>query len=231
MKAVILCAGNGERLKPLTETIPKPLILIKNKPILHYIFSSLPQSINEVFLVIQEKHHSLFDDFLEKNNFTKNVKIIHQDISKIGTYFALISAKIFLEKEDIFLVLNGDDIFLEKDIEKIINIPSPTYGISFKKLDKRYRTCDLDEENNKIISFRKQREDEYDKELPCFSGVFTLDKNFFNYEPVFYENQEAGIPHTLFKNNKNVSYLILEKWYQINNFEDLESVKNELIRK
>lgn len=229
MKAVILCAGNGERLKPLTETIPKPLIEINNKPILYYIFSSLPELIEEVFLVIQEKHSVYFNEFLKNNNLNKKVKIIYQDTKDKGTYFALLSAKDYLDKEENFLVLNGDDIFLKEDVEKIIKIPSPVYGLSFKKLDKRYRTCELDELSKKIISFRRQNEDEYGKELPCFSGIFTLNKDFFNYTPVFYENMEAGIPHTLFANNKNVSYLVLKKWYQINNFEDLAFIKNELL--
>lgn len=228
MKAVILCAGNGERLRPITKTIPKPLIEINNKPILYYIFSSLPEVIDEVLLVIQKRHSFLFNNFLKNNLFNKKIKFVYQDIKNTGTYFALLSARKYLDKGDKFLVLNGDDIFLKEDIEKIIEVPSPVYGISFKKLDKRYRTCELDIMNKKIISFRKQKEDEYGKELPCFSGVFTLDRDFFTYAPVFYENKEAGIPHTLFENNKNVSYLILKKWFQINNFEDLDLVRKDL---
>lgn len=231
MKSVILCAGNGERLRPLTDMVPKPLIEINNKPILYYIFESLPKLIDEVFLVIQQKHIDYFNNFLKNYLPNKKVKLIYQDINNFGTYFALLSAKNYLKNEESFLVLNGDDIFLKKDIEEIIKLPSPVYGISFKKLDKRYRTCELDQVNRKIVSFRKQYESEYVKELPCFSGIFTLNKDFFTYKPVFYENKEAGIPHTLFANNKNVSYFILEKWYQINNFTDLDFVKNELDKK
>ena len=222
MKAVILCAGEGERLKPLTETIPKPLILIGNNPILYYILSSIPKDVRDVFIVIQDKHLRLFKNFLDNYNFDFKVKIIIQDLNKKGTYFALMVATDFLKKEDKFLVLNGDDIFLKEDIEKIIKMPAPTYGIIFKKLDKRYRTCDLDEKNKKIISFRKQKEEEYNKNIPCFSGVFTLTNNFLSYEPVYYEQGEAGIPHTLFANTSNVSFVILKEWLQINTLEDLK---------
>ena len=38
---VILCGGKGERLKPLTDGLPKPLIKIKGKPILNYLISIL----------------------------------------------------------------------------------------------------------------------------------------------------------------------------------------------
>jgi NDP-sugar pyrophosphorylase family protein len=225
MKAVILCAGEGERLKPLTEITPKPLILINNKPILSYILDSLPNEINEVFIIIQKRHSDLFGDFLKTINSNIKINLLYQDINKKGTYFALMTAKEYLMDEDKFLVLNGDDIFLKDDLEKLIKIPAPTYGLSYKKLNKRYRTCDLDEINNKIISFRKQKESEEGKELPCFSGAFTLTKDFFSYSPVYYDGSEAGIPHTLFENRKDVSYLILKEWLQINTIEDLDNAK------
>ena len=41
MNVIILAGGKGERLKPLTITIPKPMILVKDKPILWYIFKQL----------------------------------------------------------------------------------------------------------------------------------------------------------------------------------------------
>ena len=39
MQIVILCGGKGERLKPLTESLPKPLVEIKGHPILYYLVS------------------------------------------------------------------------------------------------------------------------------------------------------------------------------------------------
>lgn len=229
MKAIILCAGDGERLKPITEIIPKPLILINNKPILSYILLSLPSQIDQVFIIIKKKHEDLFNEYLKNINIKANIKLLFQDKNKKGTYFALMTAKDFLLNEDKFLVLNGDDIFLKDDIENLIKIDSPAYGLSYKKLASRYRTCDLDEKNKKIISFRRQNESEHDKELPCFSGSFTLTNDFLSYEPVYYEQGEAGIPHTLFANTSDVSYVILKEWLQINTIEDLEIAKKFLV--
>ncbi len=222
MKAIILCAGDGERLKPLTETIPKPLILINDKPILFYILFSLPNKIDEVFIIIKEKHKNLFEQFLVDFKINLNIKFLFQDEKEKGTYFALMTARDFLINEDKFLVLNGDDIFLKEDIENLVKMPSPAYGLSYKRLDKRYRTCDLNTKNNKILSFRKQTESEINKELPCFSGFFTLTSDFLKYKPVYYEQGEAGIPHTLFANCNDVSYIILKEWLQINTKEDLK---------
>ena len=52
MKAIILCAGRGTRLQPLTDTVPKTLLTVKNKPILQHILENLPDQIDEVFLVV-----------------------------------------------------------------------------------------------------------------------------------------------------------------------------------
>ncbi len=230
MKAVILCAGEGERLKPLTELTPKPLIQINNNPILSYILDSLPSDINEVFIIIQKRHNDLFVDFLKTINTNIKINLLFQDTDNKGTYFALMTVKEYLKEEDKFLVLNGDDIFLKDDLEKLIKIPAPTYGLSYKKLNKRYRTCDLDQVNNKIVSFRKQKESEEGKELPCFSGAFTLTKDFLSYSPVYYDGSEAGIPHTLFENSNDVSYLILKEWLQINTLEDLNIAQKYLTK-
>ncbi|MEI7810213.1 MAG: NDP-sugar synthase [bacterium] len=231
MKAVILCAGEGTRLKPATETIPKPLLLINNKPILGYIFDSLPEDITEVYLIIQEKHKHLFEEFL--NTIKIKVNILFQDKEKNGSYFALDTARDFLINEDKFLVLNGDDIFLKEDLTELVKLDAPAYGLSMKKLDGRYRTCDLDYVNKKIISFRMQNEEEKGKDIPCFSGAFTLNKDFFSYVPVYIHTTnsregEAGIPHTLFNSNKQVSFFILNEWLQINTKEDFEFAQQVL---
>jgi hypothetical protein len=61
-----------------------------------------------------------------------------------------------------------------------------------------------------------------------FSGALTLTGDFFVYKPTFYEQKEAGLPHTLFKNNKQVSYIILKRWIQINDEKDLIKAPNLL---
>ncbi|MEI6580897.1 MAG: NDP-sugar synthase [bacterium] len=226
MKAVILCAGDGNRLKPATENIPKPLLLV-GRPILFYIFNSLPDKVDEVFLIIQEKHKILFRKFLEDNNIKIKVNILFQDKEKKGTYFALITAKDYLAKEDAFLVLNGDDIFLKEDLENLVKSCVPVYGLGYKKMNKRYRTCDLDLEKKRILSFRMQTDQEIEKEMPCFSGAFVLIKDFFDYKPVYTEG-EAGIPHTLFGSGAKVYYVLLRKWFQINTPEDFSIAQKDL---
>ena len=65
MQAVILAAGVGKRLKPLTDDLPKPMVRVNGRPILEYTLSILPKEIDEVILIVgylKEKIIEYFGD-------------------------------------------------------------------------------------------------------------------------------------------------------------------------
>ena len=60
MNTIILCGGKGERLRPLTLNIPKPMVEVKGKPILWYIIKQLEQfELGEIFLAVGYKSSSI----------------------------------------------------------------------------------------------------------------------------------------------------------------------------
>lgn len=106
LDVIILCGGKGERLRPITETIPKPMVEIKSKPILFYILSYLKsQGIKKVFAATGYKHE-VVNDYIKtleiemyiKTIFSGDVDII-QRIKDAGK-----------EISGDFLVLYGDTI-------------------------------------------------------------------------------------------------------------------------
>ena len=118
LNAFILSAGLGERLKPVTEHIPKPLIPILGKPILEIILekvSALP--VNKIGINLHHKREEI-EDWIERSAFRGKVEIFREDYV-IGTGGALKNAEGLL-KDHTFLVHNSD-ILSDIDLENIIN--------------------------------------------------------------------------------------------------------------
>tara|TARA_B100000609_G_scaffold196759_2_gene192686 strand:+ start:232 stop:951 length:720 start_codon:yes stop_codon:yes gene_type:complete len=73
---VILCGGMGMRLRPLTNNIPKPLINIKNKPILYYIIKHLKKYQCDDFIIAAGYKSKKICDYMKNNFKSLNYKII-----------------------------------------------------------------------------------------------------------------------------------------------------------
>lgn len=122
-QSFIFAAGRGERMRPLTDTIPKPLVKIKNKSIIDYIIEKLDK-INEIQKIIVNGFY-LADEIEKHLKKLNNPKIIFsRETSKIETGGGLLYAmknKIFDQNQPILLI-NGDILWqdsLQSDIKKL----------------------------------------------------------------------------------------------------------------
>jgi glucose-1-phosphate thymidylyltransferase len=114
-KAVILAAGEGKRLRPFTETMPKVMLPVANKPLLEYVLDAVRKSgIDEVIVVVGYKKEVIMEYFKEY----KDIKITYvtQD-RQLGTAHALLQAKQHIK--DSFIVLAGDNII---DSDSIVTL-------------------------------------------------------------------------------------------------------------
>ena len=115
MKAVILAAGKGTRMLPLTEDKPKVLIEIDGKPFLWYLLENLRKAgITEYGIVVSYKKEKV-KEFLEKYKITAT--LINQP-EPLGTGDAVTQAKSFCGKED-FLVVHGDNLYSIEDLKAV----------------------------------------------------------------------------------------------------------------
>lgn len=105
-KAVILCGGPGKRLRPLTDTIPKPLIKIGDKPVLEHLINVLKrEGIGEIFLAVCYLGEKIEEYFGEGKKW--GVKIVYSYEKKPAGGAGAI--KLLEDKLDsTFAVLNGD---------------------------------------------------------------------------------------------------------------------------
>lgn len=107
-KAIILVGGRGTRLRPLTYTVPKPLICFCNKPILKYQIEKLVKAgINEIILALNY-HSELIIEEVEKYQEEFGIRIIYsKEEIPLGTAGPLALARDHLENAS-FFVLNSD---------------------------------------------------------------------------------------------------------------------------
>ena len=128
MKAVILAAGEGRRLRPFTETMPKVMLPVANKPVLEYVVDAVKNSgISDIIMVVGYKKEVIMEYF---KNY-KDVKITYVTQEKqLGTSHALLQAKKHLKGQ--FIVLSGDNIIDQNSISKLIGDKSK-YAILIKE--------------------------------------------------------------------------------------------------
>jgi NDP-sugar pyrophosphorylase family protein len=120
MKAFILAAGLGTRLKPFTEHFPKALVEVSGKPLLQRLIENLKQK-GYTDIVINVHHFAdQVIDFLNANqNFGVRIQISDEREQLLDTGGALLKARSFLETEPHFLVHNVD-ILTDMDFSKIV---------------------------------------------------------------------------------------------------------------
>lgn len=108
MKAVVLAAGRGCRLKPLTDDVPKPLIEIDGKPILAYSFDKLIDlGIKTAVVVVGYKRNEISNHFGDSyRGLRLNYVVQHE---RKGLAHAVMMAENIIEYD--FIVMNGDNIY------------------------------------------------------------------------------------------------------------------------
>ncbi len=111
MKAVVLAAGRGERLWPLTEDTPKPLLPLANKSVLERSLAALVSAgVRQIILVVGFRSEKIRDRLGKGEGIGVELKYVRQKTAK-GTADALGTCSKELQGEDRFLVLYGDDYY------------------------------------------------------------------------------------------------------------------------
>jgi bifunctional UDP-N-acetylglucosamine pyrophosphorylase/glucosamine-1-phosphate N-acetyltransferase len=126
MQCVILAAGKGTRMLPLTEYTPKPLIKVLGRPVLDYIVEALPPEITELILVTNYLEEQI-KEHCGAEFYGRKVTYVTQTNPAGGTGAALLCAKGLVVGK--FLMLNGDDIHGTAALQEAINQPNALIGV------------------------------------------------------------------------------------------------------
>jgi glucose-1-phosphate thymidylyltransferase len=230
MKGIIISAGLGTRLKPVTNIISKNLLPVYNKPMIYYPISTLLNAgVDEILIVVNREHLWQYKQLLG-NGEEFNIKISYtiQEEQK-GTAHAVGCAEEFANGESIAVIF-GDNIFeddfdfrnFEEGAEIFLKeVPDPErFGIAEVK-------------DNKIISLEEKPQNP--KSNYCIVGMYLYDKNVFDYirtlKPSTRNELEiTDLNNIYFENNKLCYKIVNGFWIDAGTFDAMLEAGN-LIKK
>jgi glucose-1-phosphate thymidylyltransferase len=118
VKVVVLAAGEGRRLEPLTNRRPKPMIPVANRPLLEYVVEAVAQAgIDEIVLVVGYKRERIQTYFGDGDDWGVDIEYAVQE-NQLGTGHAILQAEPHVDEQ--FLVLNGDGIIEGRLVEELV---------------------------------------------------------------------------------------------------------------
>ena len=167
MKAIILAAGYGTRLYPLTKDKPKPLLEVAGRPIVDHIIKKLVEidEVDEIFIVTNNKFYGHFEGWLSEFKSEKKIKIVNDGTkSNEGRLGSLGDVNFVIEKEDIkdsIMIVAGDNLFefsLKDFVEshkKHNKSAVALYDVQDRELAKHYGIVGVGD-GNRMIEFEEK---------------------------------------------------------------------------
>lgn len=222
MQAVIMAAGEGKRMRPLTLERPKPLISVGGKTILEHVLDALPPEIDEVIIVIGYKGDMIKAHFGDSYK-GRPIRYVHQWMAA-GTAHALSIARPFLTGK--FLLLNADDILGSEAMQEAIRHPlsimvSPHHepqkmGVISKRADGTLDAIIEKPENpvGNLVS----------------TGAMVLDERLFSYDAARHESGEYFMTHPLGLLAQEHPIMVVEQplWIPVGYPEDIPRAEAKL---
>ena len=220
IKAMVMAAGMGSRLEPITLLFPKPLIPVMNRPLMDIILSQLHAiGVDEVI----SNTYYLADQIIER--YQKNdlgVKFSHiKEVELSGTAGGVKKCQFFFDEGEDFIVMSGD-VLTTADIKK---------GIEIHKKSKAIATIGVKQvphelvshfgvvvtgENGFITEFQEKPALEDAKSNLINTGIYIFNYKIFDYIPEneFYDFAKNVFPKLLEEGQIN-TFEIKEYWNDI----------------
>jgi glucose-1-phosphate thymidylyltransferase len=174
-QAVILAAGEGQRLRPFTVTRPKAMLSIADKPILQYVVESLAANgIRNIVLIIGYRKEQVFDYMGSGEDFGVELTYINQD-AQLGTAHALAQAEEVAEDE--FLVISGDNLIEPSTIAEFVRAEPEAVLVKRVSNPVRYGVVNL--RNDKVMDIVEKPKEAGGNLIN--TGIYAFTREVFKY--------------------------------------------------
>jgi len=223
-KVILMVGGLGTRLKPLTNTTPKPMLHVGGKPILETIISKFASyGFVNIVLCVNYKSNIIKDYFGDGSKFGVNIEYIFEE-KRMGTAGAL---SLLLENPDEpFFVMNGD-LLTNVNFEHLLNFhleSNATATMCVREYDFQVPFGVVELDDGKIKSIQEKPTHSFF----VSAGIYMLSPAVLSHIP---KDEFYDMP-TLFEKmieikKKLVSFPIREYWLDIGRIEEFEKANSE----
>jgi len=223
--ALILCAGLGKRLLPLTLKTPKPLLELNNKTILENCINiTIKIGINKIFLNTYYLGNEV-SNFVKNQNFPIDIEIV-KDGDKILDTGGGILNMINHSNDNDFLVFNPDTIWNERHVDEINNMQNFYFS---KQLNNILlvvkKQLSFDQNLKGDFELKKNLLKKESNKNFIFTGCQILKKNLFERQKLR-NFSISEIWNELLINNELNGFESLNKFYHLTNLETFKKLKD-----
>jgi len=227
MQSVILAGGIGTRLRPLTEKIPKPMVVVGGKPFLQYQLELLKSfGLKKILLLVSYLGNQIEDFFGNGSKFGMEIEYCYEE-TPLGTGGALKHAEYMLDDE--FLLLNGDT-YLPIDYRILIETyynHRPVGLITAYDNNERIVPNNLAvDESNVVTNYNKRN---MEGMTHVDAGVLILRKEVVELIPAGKVcSLEEEIFSKLIERNNLMAFPTSKRFYDIGTFNEIEVFRSML---
>ncbi len=184
MKGVILAAGSGEALKPITDAYPKAMIKLLDKPIIQFAIERLVDNgIKDIIIVISHETESIRTYFLNGDQFNVNISYTYQEDMSGGISAALNTVQKYIKEDEQFILLHSDIIASRGILRRVLNAAENNgtdYALAATLVRETLDFGIVSINPNGLVSKIEDRE-ESDGSHYVIAGVFLLKGDIFEY--------------------------------------------------
>jgi len=202
MKAIILAAGQGQRMRPLTLTTPKCLLKYGGQTNLDHIFVAFPSEIDEVIIVVKYLGEQI-KDYCKDNFHGRKISYV-QGTGK-GTAVDFMATSSFFKQNERLTIIYGDEVLTSEEIAMCLE--HEFSWLCYKVSDPtQVGVATLDHENNIIEIIEKPARS---KSNFAVNGFMVVNSDLFNCQPEAHNNGEYYLTSMMNKFIKNYKVIAI----------------------
>ena len=223
-QAVIMVGGMGTRLRPLTETCPKPVLPVLDKPCLMYLIESIARAgVKEIILACGYRSQQLKDAIGDGSRLGIDISYSYED-EPLGTAGAI--KKVVDRLGDTFIAANGDvfaDIDVAEEVKEHFESDAlVTLSLTPVENPWEFGVAGIDAEG-KITEFKEKPKPEDAFSNLINAGVYVLEKKIFDLVPenTNYDLSKELIPILMDRGERVQGYKLNGVWLDVGRPNDL----------